>query len=265
MKLFISADMEGVAGVSAWQDVNQGNGYYEYFRRQMTEEIVAICQVAKQSGFDEILVKDAHDSARNILMDLLPMGVKLFSNWAKDPFIMMAGLDADFDAIMYTGYHAGAYFDGNPLAHTMSSSRFLYVKLNDVYLSEFLLNSYIGAYFKVPVIAITGDATICRYAQEVIPNITPMPLKEGHGAGMISLGKEEALHMLREKSKIAFAKDFSTCQLPLPAHFTCEICFKDWTLAHGASFYTGVQRKDANTIVYETHDFYEFLKFFFYI
>lgn len=265
MKLFLSVDLEGVTGVTAWEDVRKGTADHGYFREQMTREVKTICTTALKHGFTEILVKDAHATARNLLMDEMPRGVKLFSGWARDPFIMMSGLDKSFSAVMFSGYHSGAYFDGSPLAHTMSSESIFYFKINGEYASEFVLNAYIAAYHNVPVIGIVGDEGVCAQAREYIPNITAMPVKKGVGNGVISLGKEEALELIRHGTEEALARDFAECAFPLPKHFQCEICFRDHVLAHRASFYQGVKRLDAHTVAFETDDFYEVLRTYFFL
>jgi len=107
MKLYLSVDLEGVTGVTAWEDVRKGTADHSYFRQQMTKEVNVICETALRNGIQEILVKDAHATARNILMDEFPRGVKLFSGWGRDPFVMMSGLDKSFDAVIFSGYHAG--------------------------------------------------------------------------------------------------------------------------------------------------------------
>lgn len=265
MKLYLSVDMEGVTGVTAWEDVRKGTADHGYFRQQMTKEVLAICETALKGGATEIMVKDAHATARNLLMDELPRGVKLFSGWARDPFIMMSGLDNSYDAVIFSGYHAGAYFDDNPLAHTMSSETIFYFKINDKYVSEFVLNAYIAAYHGVPVIGIVGDEGVCRQAQEYIPNIVTMPVKKGVGNGVVSLGKEEALDLIRRGTEKAMAMDFSQCRLELPPHFRCELCYRDHVLAHRASFYKGVKLLDPHTVAWETDDFFEVLRTYFFI
>lgn len=265
MKLYLSVDMEGVTGVTAWEDVRKGTADHSYFRQQMTQEVNTICETALNNGASEILVKDAHATARNLLMDELPRGVKLFSGWARDPYVMMSGLDKSFDAVMFSGYHAGAYFNDNPLAHTMSSETLFYFKINGQYASEFVLNAYIAAYHGVPVIGIVGDEGVCRQAQEYIPNIVTMPVKRGDGNGVISLGKEDALDLIRQGTEKALSSDYSKCLLTLPQHFQCEICFRNHVLAHRASFYKGVKLVDPHTVAYEADDFYEVLRTYFFI
>lgn len=265
MKLFLSVDMEGVTGVTAWEDVRKGTAEHGYFRQQMTREVNTICETALKNGATEILVKDAHASARNLLMDGLPKGVKLFSGWARDPYVMMAGLDESYDAVIYSGYHSGAYFDSNPLAHTMSSENIFYFKINGDYVSEFLLNSYIAAYHRVPVIGIVGDEGVCRQAREFIPEIVTMPVKKGNGSGVISLGVSESLELIEQGTRKAMSMDYKKCLLPMPKHFTCEICFRDHVLAHRASYYQGVKLLDPHTVGFEADDFYEVLRTYFFI
>lgn len=265
MKLFLSVDMEGVAGVTAWEDVRKGTADHSYFRQQMTKEVNAICETALSNGASEIFVKDAHATARNLLADEIKPGVKLFSGWGRDPYSMMSGLDKSFDAVMFSGYHSGAYFNDSPLAHTMSSERLFYFKINGQFASEFVLNSYTAAYYGVPVIGIVGDEGVCRQAKEYIPDIVTMPLKKGSGSGIISLGWQEALAVIRQGTEKAMAMDHSRCLLPLPKEFYCEICFRDHVLAHRASFYKGVKLLDPHTVAWETDDYYDVLRTYFFI
>ena len=72
MKIYISADIEGVTGVTHWDETDLGKGESSLFREQMTAEVVAACEGALQAGATEIWVKDAHDSARNIIASRLP-------------------------------------------------------------------------------------------------------------------------------------------------------------------------------------------------
>ena len=72
MKVFISADIEGVNNICTWDETDNRSGEYQYFRKQMTEEVAAACRAAKEAGATEIFVKDAHDSARNLILKDLP-------------------------------------------------------------------------------------------------------------------------------------------------------------------------------------------------
>ena len=60
MKLFISADIEGCAGVALTDETHKKESVYQRFAEEMTEEVVAACEAAHEAGADEIVVKDGH-------------------------------------------------------------------------------------------------------------------------------------------------------------------------------------------------------------
>lgn len=134
MNLFISSDIEGTCGIAAWSETEPGrpDGDYAYFKQQMSREVAAACRGALAAGGERILVKDAHDSARNIDPSVLPEEVQINRGWAGDVYSMMSGIQhGDWDAAVFTGYHAAACCDGNPLSHTMNTS-VDYVEINGV-------------------------------------------------------------------------------------------------------------------------------------
>ena len=91
-RIFLSADIEGTCGIAHWDETELGKPDYEPFRRQMTREVAAACQGALSAGAAEVLVKDAHDSARNIDPAGLPRGIRMNRSWSGDPLSMMSGL-----------------------------------------------------------------------------------------------------------------------------------------------------------------------------
>ena len=129
MKVFISADIEGVNNILTWDETEFNSPEYAYFRKQMTDEVIRACEGAKAAGATEIFIKDAHDYARNLIMSELPDYVKLHRGWQGCPGSMMAGLDDTFDAVIFIGYHSPSRSDGNPLSHTMNT-RIQHVKIN---------------------------------------------------------------------------------------------------------------------------------------
>ena len=174
MKVFLSADMEGTCGIAVWPETERKDDRdYIPLQKQMTREVAAACQGALAAGAEEVLVKDAHDSARNILPAELPRNIRMHRSWSGDLLSMMTGLDKDeYGAVFFTGYHAWASCPGNPLSHTMNL-RNEYVLINGVRASEFLINAYTAGYYKVPVALLTGDKELCDFAKQMIPAITP--------------------------------------------------------------------------------------------
>ena len=101
MKVFISADMEGTAGVTDWDQVLPQHLDYARFRRLMTEEVNAAILGALEAGAKEILVNDSHNTMRNLLIEELHPQAQLMSG-APKPYSMMQGIDASFDLVFFT-------------------------------------------------------------------------------------------------------------------------------------------------------------------
>jgi len=261
VKLFISSDIEGTTGITVWTECEKGKPDYEEFQKQMTAEVVAACEGAIQGGAKEIVVRDAHDTARNIIASKLPENVKLIREWSGHPFQMVQGLDKTFDAVMFTGYHSRAGSDTSPLAHTFTGS-VMHVKINGRYASEFLINSYAAAYVGVPVIMITGDKGLCEEAEEVNPGILTVPVSEGEGTSNISIHPNLAVKTIKETAKRAMSGDLSKCLLTLPEKFEIEILYKDNRQAYKTSFYPGARLEGTHTIKYDCDDYFDFLRFF---
>ena len=120
MKVFISVDIEGCAGITHWDEAGKTHPDYAEFREIMTGEAIAAIEGAKAAGAKEILLKDAHSSGRNLIIERLPADVKLVRSWAGHPFCMVQELDSSFDAVLMIGYHASAGSEANSLAHTLS-------------------------------------------------------------------------------------------------------------------------------------------------
>lgn len=258
MKIYLSADIEGTTGITLWEETENGHPRYPYFQQQMTKEVAAACEGALAAGCDDILVKDAHDSACNLIPSTLPEEARIFRGWGSDIMSMMAGLEKDFDGVFFTGYHAGAGMDTNPLSHTMNT-RNNYVRINGLIAPELMINSLTAAYFGVPVLLVTGDRGLCEWMQRINPNVETVAVSEGRGRGSISIHPNKALRLIREAAERALKKDLKSCLFPLPEHFKVEISFKDHFRAKGAA-YPGVRQTGPAEIVYEADDYMDVLR-----
>lgn len=184
-KLFVSADIEGTAGILSWRETDKNMPDYAYFAEQMTREAAAACEGAHAAGYEDILLRDAHDSARNLMMDKLPEYVRILRGWARHPYCMMFGLDSSFSGVVFTSYHSAGGWDTNPLAHTMSTT-LAQITVNGEIASELMLNAMTAALEGVPVFALTGDEGICRWMQRVSPGTAVVPVSRGVGAASLA-------------------------------------------------------------------------------
>ena len=246
MKLFISADIEGCIGTTLSAETHKEEACYRPFAEEMTREVAAVCEALIEAGADEIVVKDGHGDATNIDFSALPGKVKLIRGKSGHPFNMMFGLDESFDAVLYVGYHAPAGCGGNPISHT-STGNSNHIYLNGKLMSEFMLNSYTAALFKVPVVFVSGDEAICSLAKEMVPGITTAPVKKGVGASTINMSLPEGLRFLRERAKAAVSGDLSSCRIELPEKFEYVVNYKKIKKAYQMSFFPGAERVDERT------------------
>lgn len=264
MKIFISSDMEGTAGIVHWNETEHGKDLYNHFSTQMSREVAAACEGVNLAGADEILVKDAHDSARNINPELLPENAKIFREWGRHPYSMMAGLDRSFDGVIFTGYHSAAGMNTNPLSHTMNTQN-MYVKINGEFCPELMLNSLTAAYLGIPVYMVTGDKGLCDWMKARCPGTVTVPVSEGFGAGSISIHPNLAVKKIREAAKEAVMQDKASCMFPLPEHFEVEILFKNHAKATNAKWYPGVEQISEYAVRFEADDYMDVLKFIYWV
>lgn len=246
MKLFISADIEGCAGIALREETHKQEAVYQPFARQMTQEVAAVCQRALDRGVSEIVVKDGHGDASNIDPFGLPDKVTLIRGKSGHPVNMMFGIDETFDAAVFIGYHAPAGSDKSPLAHT-STGNTNYILLNGQPMSEWMLNAYTAAYYGVPVIMISGDEEICRQAGEMLPSIAVVATKSGVGGSVINKPRAQVMRELEQGIEIALERPLEACQLKLPAHFEYIANYKDLKKAYQMSFFPGMERVDGAT------------------
>ena len=262
MKIYISADMEGVTGVTHWDEVEHGKpSVYSQFQERMTLEVLSACKGANEAGADEIWVKDAHYSGRNILAEKLPKNVKLIRGWSGHPYSMVQELDNSFDALIMIGYHSMAGQGGNPLAHTMSSSKIDSLLINGQQTSEFFLHGNIAAKHSVPLIFVSGDAGLCNEVRKVSPNTITHATMVGVGDSTISIQPEESRKAIQRKVAKALKKNIENCIWKHPDSFTLHIRYVKQQSAYKASHYNGAVLIDDKTIEFETNNYDEIMRF----
>jgi len=260
MKIYISADIEGVCGTTHWDECTLDKPDYTEFRKQMTKEVAAACSGAIAAGVKEIVVQDAHASARNIIAKELPDGVKLIRGWSGNPQAMVQELDDTYDALMFIGYHSQAGSSGNPLSHTMRGSYIDYIKINEEYASEFLLHGIFAATLGVPVALLTGDYDLCYDAKEINENITTVTVKEGIGNSTINIHPKVAIEKIWQAAETSLEGDLKKCLLPTSDEYNIEIRFKKHQQAYDASFFPGNKMIDQQVISFKTKEFFEVLR-----
>jgi len=259
MKVFISADMEGITGTTTWEECDNKSPFYARFAEQMTREVLAAIEGATAAGATEIVVKDAHNSATNIDITQLPEHVTLIKSWSGHPYSMVDGIDASFDAVLFVGYHSAAGVLGNPLSHTMTGNPWT-IKINGTYASEFMIYSYAAALEGVPTVFVSGDKNLCDAALLLHPGISAVSVKDGFGGTTINVSPKLAVKQIKKQSETALKGDLKAMIISLPKHYSVEITYKEHAYAMRKSFYPGVERVGTHTLKFETDNYFEVLR-----
>lgn len=261
IKIYISVDMEGVAGVVTGDQLGPGGFEYERFRHFMTAEVNACIEAAREAGADEILVSDSHGNGQNILIEKLPDDVMIVRSWPR-PLGMMEGIDESFDGAIFLGYHASTNNKKGVRAHTMSSANITSVKINNIVMPEAGINALIAGHFNVPIILITGDDIAVKETQNLIGSIEGAIVKTAisfHSAK--TLTPEASYKVIREKTKAAIEriKQFKPYKLKGP--LVLELSLKNYRPVELLQYFPGVERIDSHTVLFVGKDIIEISRF----
>lgn len=261
LKVYISADMEGISGIVHSDQVSPEGHDYNIARKWMTEDVNSAVEGALEAGAEVILVNDSHGSMRNILPNDLHPGATLISGSPK-PLSMMQGIDESFSACVFIGYHSKAGTTSSILDHTYSGASIYSIKINGVEMPELGINALVAGYFNVPVIFISGDSEVCKQAQSILGDkIVTVAVKDGFGRTSAKLlPMDEARKRIREGVKLALKriKDIKPFKLNPPFNF--EIDFLYSSQAEMAELIPGVKRVSGRGITFTSKDFIEGFK-----
>lgn len=259
MRVFISADIEGTAFTTVWDETNKGQTDYYPAAQQMTAEVKAACEGAIAAGADYILIKDAHGSGRNIDLKQLPKCCEVIRCGNGSPRVMVEGIDESFDAAMFVGYHSAAGRNGNPLSHTFSSKANA-VKLNGMDCSEFLIYSYCCALYGVPSVFLSGDRMLTEDSQHIHPCLKTVAVKDGFGGYTRCRQPDYACDLIREGAEAALKQDLTHALCTLPKHFIFEISYKEHPQAARCANFPGFEQISSHTIRMETDNYMDVLR-----
>jgi len=259
MKVYLSADIEGITGIADWAEADLSQPDSAEFRERMTAEVVAACEGAIAAGASEILVKDAHWTGRNLLAERLPRQATLWRGWSGHPYSMVQGLERSFAAALFVGWHSGGAKGGNPLAHTLSSSNLLGIRVNGEWASEYQLHAWTAALEGVPVAFVSGDEALCAEVRAMDTGATVVAVMRGHGAAVQSRHPVESRERIREGVQRALSP-LRARPATLAGPFEVQVVRKDARDAYRRAFYPGARLVDPVTIGFQTREWLEVMR-----
>ena len=251
MNVLISADMEGVCGVTSWVQVmppEYGSGKrsspeYERARLRMIREVNAAAEGAFRGGADAVIVNDAHNGMRNLIAEELHPEVRFISGNDK-AWGMMQGIEETGDgAVFFIGYHAKAGTPAAPLAHTWTTY-VLDVRLNGSSTGEFGLNIAVAGYFGARVTLVTGDDKAVAQTRDFLQrDVTGVVVKTGYSStSALHLHPERAQTLIREDAEAAMKEADEVVPWVLPTNSILEIEFDHPSRADGCLYLPGITR-----------------------
>lgn len=253
LKVFISVDMEGITGVVNWEDVSRTGKDYDYFRRIMTEEANAAIEGALAAGATEIIVRDSHGSARNIIPSLLNKNARLIRDWSGGPKGMMEGIDDSFDAVIFIGYHAKAGTPNALLEHT-SSGNVTDFSINGTSMPEAGYNALIAGRYDVPVVFAAGDKALTEQVRELLGDVETVAVKEGIGGAALNLHPEVAQDRIRAGVEHALRNLDRYQPLKWSPPYTLVLKLKDEEVVNSGSHFPGARRTGEWELTYTSDD-----------
>ncbi len=247
MKILIACDMEGITGITNWDQVTPGHVEYGRFRRLMTADVNAAVRGGFDGGADEVVIADGHWHGSNILVEELDPRARLNSG-TDAPFSMVEGIDQAVDGVIFIGYHARHGSSQAILDHTWSSSCVQNLWLNGELAGEYTLNAALAGHFGAPVLLASGDQTMCAQVAAFLPGITTVVVKRATSrfsaeclppvvtGEMIEQGVRAAVQKLKRNAGPA--------PYLLQAPMKVEVEFKSSDMADRAAALSGTKRRD---------------------
>jgi D-amino peptidase len=264
MKVFISADMEGISGKVHWEFSKESDsGEWDRDRQIMSEHVKAAIEGAIEGGASEIVINDSHMSMRNLTIDRLDFEQVQVITGQPKPLCMMEGVDNTYSAAFLIGYHGMSGAHPGVLNHSFCPLSIREIKINGIPVGELGVNAGIAGYFNVPIALVAGDNVLAEEAQERLGEVEAAIIKEAVNMTTAKcLPLKAANELIKQKSKAALerCKDMRPLVYDTPTEI--EVDFFMTNMADAAALIPGSQRKGGTTVSYNSSDFLELFKAF---
>ncbi len=253
MKVYISADIEGVCGVVALDHTKRDGKDYDMARTLMTKEVNAAAEGAFEGGATEVVVNDSHGSKINLLTEELDERVSIIIGSPK-PLSMVQGVEG-CDAAFFVGYHSRAGTADAVLDHTYHGRTVYSIRVNGTEMGELGINALLAGYFEVPVVLVTGDKKTTGEALQLIDHVEVVPTKEGIGRlAAQSAHPSKVREEIRKKAKKALKNSGKVAPLTVDSPLRLEMDFMLTHMVDKVELIPGIERVSGRCAAYECSD-----------
>lgn len=253
MKIYISADMEGISGISDPAATLNGHEDYMRMRRLQMGDVNAAISGAFSAGATEVVVNDSHNQMNNLMIEDLDPRAKLITGGGK-PWSMTQGLDNSFDAAFLIGYHARSGISG-VIDHTYTLATYD-VKINGQYFGESEINAAVAGVYGVPVVMITGDTVLEEQVKQTVKPMQTVAVKtpqSRHSA--LCLAPSVAQMKINHGAQNALQSLDQAKPFVVDGPVRLEVTFLRSSMAKNASVMPGAELIGPRTTAYDAPDY----------
>ncbi len=264
MKVWMSLDMEGVAGIVDWAQCRPGSDSYALGCELLQAEVNAAIEGALAAGATDIVLNDSHSSMANLDPRLIAGNARYLSGRHK-PMYMMQGLDETFDAIFFVGYHGSISGQPSTMSHTYNPEVFSGVRLNGEYVGESGINALVAHHYGVPIAFVSGDEVTWQETAPFAPGGVNVVTKESiTRASALSLHPDESCRLIHAGAELALnrvaAGEVGLPAITGPAQLDLELQTAD--MADVATWARAVRRTGDRSVRIEGENFLEMFQSF---
>jgi D-amino peptidase len=258
MRVFIISDMEGVAGITKWEQVTGGHAHYPEGQKLYTAEMNAAARGAFDAGADEVILMDCHGAGKgwtfnSLLHEELDPRVEYVvqNEWTEHTDTLEEGCDA----ALFVGMHAMAGADQGGLSHTVSGTDWHYLKFNGTEVGETGINAALCGQWRTPVLMVTGDQVVCAEAKALLgEGLTTVQVKKSYGRySARHIAPQRAREMIYEGAKSALS-NLKAVEPYVVAPAEIEVRLHQASEAEVYKNRDGIEFTDGRTIVSKADD-----------
>ncbi|MFO7739902.1 MAG: M55 family metallopeptidase [Desulfatiglandaceae bacterium] len=261
MKVYISADIEGIGCIVRQEQSSPEGREFAWARKMMTEEVNAAARGAFDGGATEVVVADSHNVGLNLIPEDLDERISIVMGSPR-PLSMMEGVKAGFDATFLVGYHGMAGTADSTIVHIFMG-RIAEVRVNDLPIGEIGISAALAGHYNVPVALVTGDENTVAEAKKLLNGIETVAVKKGIGAyAALCLSPKRSRSLIYEGAKKAMSRKRDWRPFRFEGRVDLQVGFTTASAADRAEHIPGVERVNGRTVRFSANDFIEAFRAF---
>ncbi len=261
MKIYISADIEGIGCIVRGEQSSPGGREYRWARRRMTAEVNAAVRGAFDGGAREVVVADSHNVGLNLVAEELDPRVRIVMGSPR-PLSMMEGIQAGFDGVFLIGYHAMAGTPHSTIVHTYTG-RIAGMTVNGQTIGEIGISAAIAGHYQIPVLLLSGDDKAVLEAEQLLQGLATVAVKQAVSSyAALCLAPKRSEELIYQAARQVVQQPGSVHPLRFGQPVEVEIRFTTASSVDKMELLPGIERVDGLTLRYRSDSVMEAFNLF---